>query len=68
MEYIELKKQIEQLQMLIEQERRNPTSEYDESITKQQYFNETMKTQVIRIFHENQNLISIIYFFNIFTT
>lgn len=48
-EYNELKKQVEQLQMIIEQQRKNPTSEYDESITKQQYFNDTMRTQVICI-------------------
>lgn len=43
---MELKKRVEELQMLIEQERKNPTSEYDESITKQQYFNETLRAQV----------------------
>lgn len=46
MEYMELKKRVEELQMLIEQERRNPTSEYDESINKQKYFNETLRAQV----------------------
>lgn len=46
-EYNELKKQVEELQMLIEQERHNPTSEYDESISKQQYFNETLRSQVV---------------------
>lgn len=46
MEYNELKKQVEALQLQIEQERQNPTSEYDESIAKQQYFNETLRTQV----------------------
>lgn len=46
-EYNELKRQVEELQMLIEQEHHNPTSEYDESITKQQYFNETLRTQVV---------------------
>lgn len=37
---------MEELQMLIEQERKHPTSEYDESIAKQQYFNETLRAQV----------------------
>lgn len=46
MEYNELKKQVEELQLMIEQERKNPTSEYDESIAKQQYFNETLRAQV----------------------
>lgn len=46
MEYNELKKQVEELQLMIEQERKNPTSEYDESIAKQQYFNETLREQV----------------------
>lgn len=46
MEYNELKKQVEELQLIIEQERKNPTSEYDESIAKQQYFNETLRAQV----------------------
>lgn len=46
MEYNELKKQLDELQLLIEQERKNPTSEYDESIHKQQYFNETLRAQV----------------------
>lgn len=45
-EYNELKKQVETLQLQIEQERKNPTSEYDESIAKQQYFNETLRAQV----------------------
>lgn len=45
-EYNELKKQLEHLQMIIEQERKNPTSEYDESIEKQQKFNETLRIQV----------------------
>lgn len=46
MEYNELKKQVEALQLQIEQERKNPTSEYDGSIAKQQYFNETLRAQV----------------------
>lgn len=46
MEYNELKNQVETLQLQIEQERKNPTSEYDESIAKQQYFNETLRSQV----------------------
>lgn len=49
-EYNELKRQVEELQIQIEQERKNPTSEYDESIAKQQYFNETLRTQVIVFF------------------
>lgn len=32
--------------MIIEEERKNPTSEYDESIEKQQKFNETLRIQV----------------------
>lgn len=47
MEYMELKKRVEELQMLIDQEQKNPTSEYDESINKQNYFNETLRAQVI---------------------
>lgn len=47
LEYNELKKQVEHLQMIIEEQRKNPTSEYDESIQKQQQFNETLRTQVI---------------------
>lgn len=46
MEYMELKTQMEALQLQIEQERKNPTSEYDESIHKQHYFNETLREQV----------------------
>lgn len=46
MEYSELKRQVEELQLLIEQERTKPTSEYDESIAKQQYFNEALRGQV----------------------
>lgn len=48
MEYNELKKQYKQLQAQIEQEQQHPTSEYDESIAKQNYFNETLKAQVLR--------------------
>ncbi|XP_055322399.1 uncharacterized protein LOC129578210 isoform X2 [Sitodiplosis mosellana] len=46
MEYSELTKQLEHLQMIVEQEQKNPTSDYDESIEKQQQFNETLRTQV----------------------
>lgn len=46
MEYNELKNQLEALQLQFEQEQQNPSSEYDEAIAKQQYFNETLRAQV----------------------
>lgn len=49
-EYNELKKRVEALQTIIEQERKNPTSEYDESIEKQHQFNDTLRAQVL-FFH-----------------
>lgn len=53
-EYNELKKQVEELQMLIQQQHQNPTSEYDESIEKQQYFNETLRAQVRLCYSNHQ--------------
>lgn len=37
---------LKQLQAQIEEEQQHPTSEYDKSISKQNYFNETLKSQV----------------------
>lgn len=45
-EYNDLKMHLKQLQEQIEKEQQHPTSEYDESISKQSYFNETLKSQV----------------------
>lgn len=45
-EYNELRNQLEALQLQIEHEQKHPTSEYDEAIAKQQYFNETLRAQV----------------------
>lgn len=50
MEYNELKNQLQALQLQIEQEQKNPSSEYDEAIAKQQYFNETLRAQVMYVF------------------
>ncbi|XP_031618483.1 uncharacterized protein LOC116337761 [Contarinia nasturtii] len=55
-EYNELKKRVEELQMIIEQERKHPTSEYDESIEKQQQFNETLRAQVAEAKDKLKNL------------
>lgn len=46
-ELMELRKQFERMQMMAEQQRTNPFSEYDESINKQRYLNETLETQAI---------------------
>lgn len=61
-EYNELKRQVEHLQMIIEQERKNPTSEYDESIEKQQQFNETLRTQVASHFMKFQLFVFLIIY------
>ena len=45
-EYIELKREFDGFQISAEEEHRSPTSEFDQPIAKQKYFNETLVTQV----------------------
>lgn len=45
-EYADLKRQIEEFTAAVEEARNNPTSKYDASISKQDYFNDTLAKQV----------------------
>lgn len=45
-EYNDLKINLKQLQAQIDEGQKHPTSEYDELISKQSYFNETLKSKV----------------------
>lgn len=45
-ELAELKKQFEHIQIMTEHERKNRSSEHDESIRKQRYLNDTLQAQV----------------------